>query len=643
MASETVYNTATIGGSEPPSETVYNTATIGGSEPPSEDEGLLNDIQEKIQFLQSMNPVMDSIYNGISIICGVMMEFKNYMEERAETSQSGGSGSGGGGGANQETAWVDNVMTTDGTPAFTREEAEQVHAFMVQNGGRLLEVFGLVEPVEPEQSGGGGRESAQSALESLSKFIDPRKVSLDGAVEFVLEYMDMMNDKSEDLAKQIGIIKLQNTFHGIPLEPIGIPYEVPTRLLFILLQGVLEVMRLISLFGFPGAGIFRIVGSFLGGLIELFKGDWKSALFTFMGIAGTGMLSMGLFAKIIVKVMSFMSNNSRDELIYSAYRGSKSLLIGFILFLISTFASFDIKMLIENNLESLGKMLGQIQVQIDNATKLAASEVGPCFTVEGLKLWPPEERADIQALPKSTEPAPRYSSKGLDFDHLIRIQDLFNIPAFFCNATIREFIEKMKFVPPARIVLELIGIPTTDRAHKTVCINLPDAVNDGDLVTAIIHTLRPTIRPKVDPKSGLPTAECSGSEIYTKAADAQDKLSGKFPVGVQGPHTKGIAASISSIESLGSKYKPEGMQVALFGSKFDPSKVPGLSKQKQEQTRALIGSVKGLIGRTQSLGKHALSTSAKAQKVFLPTTASRLAERSTSPLKGTFAQLPSGK
>ncbi len=604
-------------------EAVYNTATIGGgSPPPSEDEGLLNDIQEKIQFLQSMNPVMDSIYNGVSIICGVMMEFKNYMEEHAETEQSGG----GMPDSNQEASWVDNVLTTDGTSAFTREEAEQVHAFMVQHGGALLEVFGLVEPAEPEQSGGGGADAAQSALESLSKFIDPRKVSLDGAVEFVLEYMDMMNDKSEDLAKQIGIIKLQNTFHGIPLEPIGIPYEVPTRLLFILLQGVLEVMRLISLFGFPGAGIFRVVGSFLGGLIELFKGDWKSALFTFMGIAGTGMLTMGLFGKIIVKVMSFMSNSSRDEIIYSAYRGSKSLLIGFILFLISTFASFDIKMLIENNLESLGKMLGQIQEQIDKATELAAAEAGECFTVEGLKLWPPEEREDTQALPKSDEPAPRYSSKGLDFDHLIRIQDLFNIPAFFCNATIRDFIEKMKFVPPARIVLELIGIPTTDRAHKAVCINLPDAVNDGDLVAAIIHTLRPTIRPKVEPVSGLPTAACSGSEIYAKAAAAQAKLSGIFPVGAQGTPAEGIAAGISSIKSLGSKYKPEGMQVALFGSKFDPSKVPGLSKQKQEQMEALTGSIKGVVGRAKSLGTAVGKTSKQFQETVMPTTEKRKAE-----------------
>ena len=34
-------------------EAAYNTATLGGGEPPSEDEGLLNDIQEKMKYLQS--------------------------------------------------------------------------------------------------------------------------------------------------------------------------------------------------------------------------------------------------------------------------------------------------------------------------------------------------------------------------------------------------------------------------------------------------------------------------------------------------------------------------------------------------------------------------------------------------------------
>jgi hypothetical protein len=623
----------------------YITAISGGSKPSSEeDEGLLNDIEEKMKLLQSMNPVMDSIYNGISIMCSVLMEYKNYMEKDEERSSQRGGGS-------EPVNWTANIITADGKQAFTEIEGEQIHEFMTTYGGGLLEFVGLRDTAI--QSGGSkqaGKDVATQALSSLAEFIDPRKVSLDGAVEFILEYMDMMNDKSEDLAKQVGIIKLQNTIHGIPLQPIGIPYEIPTRLLFILLQGILEVLRLISLFGFPGAGIFRIVGSFLGGLIELFKGDWKSAIFTFMGIAGNGMMTIGLFAKIIVKVMSFMSNGSRDELFYAAYRSTKSLFIGFILFIVSTFASFDIKSLIEQNLSKLGEMLAKIQEQIDDMTKGAQGAIdrdaSGCFTVESLKLWPPPEKEsseaeetvaeDTAAVTAVTET--RYKSQGLDFDHLIRIQDLFNIPAFFCNETIRSFIDAMKFIPPARIVLELMGIPTTDRAHKSVCINLPQAVTEGEIAAAIMYALRPQIRIKLDPATGLPKQLCAGSEVYGAAMVAQQALSSMFPVGTAGPMSEGIAAGIGKIKSLGAQYKPEGMKVALFGSKLDTSKIPGLSEQKKKEMDQLTSQTKRVFTKAKGLVPDILGVAKTSRGIFLPTTKERMAQ--TSP---TMATLPPGK
>jgi hypothetical protein len=629
MASGAEYSTATSGGSKPPSGAEYSTATSGGSKPPSgEDEGLLNDIEEKMKLLQSMNPVMDSIYNGISIMCSVLMEYKNYIEKNEERSSQSGGG--------DPVNWTASIITADGKQAFTEAEGEQIHEFMTTYGGGLLEFIGLRESAI--QSGGSkqaGKDIATQALSSLAEFIDPRKVSLDGAVEFILEYMDMMNDKSEDLAKQIGIIKLQNTIHGIPLQPIGIPYEIPTRLLFILLQGILEVLRLISLFGFPGAGIFRVVGSFLGGLIELFKGDWKSAIFTFMGIAGNSMLTIGVFAKIIVKVMSLMSNGSRDELFYAAYRSTKSLFIGFILFIITTFASFDIKSLITQNLDKLGEMLAKIQEQIDTMTEGAQGAVGECFTVEPLKLWPPPEKESDEAAAAET----RYKSQGLDFDHLIRIQDLFNIPAFFCNATIRGFIDVMKFIPPARIVLELMGIPTTDRAHKSVCINLPQAVTEGEIAAAIMYTLRPQIRIKLEPSTGLPKQACAGSEVYGAAMEAQQALSSMFPVGTAGLMPEGIiTAGIDKIKSLGAQYKPEGMKVALFGSKLDTSKIPGLSEQKKKEIDQLTSQTKGIFTKAKSLVPDILGVAKTGRGIFLPTTKERMAQAGP-----TMATLPPGK
>jgi len=357
---------------------------------------------------------------------------------------------------------------------------------------------------------------------------------------------------------------------------------------------------------------------------------------------------MGLFAKIIVKVMSFMSNGSRDDLFYAAYRSSKSLLIGVILFIITTFASFDIKSLIEQNLDKLGEMLAKIQEQIDTMTEGAQGAVGECFTVEPLKLWPPppKESDEVEEPATAATAETRYKSQGLDFDHLIHLQDLFNIPAFFCNATIRNFVDVMKFIPPARIVLELMGIPTTDRAHKSVCINLPQAVTEGEIAAAIMYTLRPQIRLKVNPSTGLPEQACAGSNIYDKAMEAQQALSSMFPGG-SGDMSEGITAGIGKIKSLGAQYKPEGMQVALFGSKLDTSKIPGLSEQKKKEMDQLTSQTKGVFTKAKGLVPDILGVAKTGRSIFLPTTKERMA--SAMPASATvkpgltMATLPPGK
>jgi hypothetical protein len=577
----------------------------------SDDGPTISDLEGQLKMLQEMKIQPDALYKLYSIFLSTLMEFK-------EVRQDDGTAPAG---------WSAEITTDTGATAFPEKaDQETVEAFMAEYGPMLLRALQLA-PAAPEPQAGGDPKAdeatAQKMLSTLQEFVDPRSVSLDGAVEFVLEYLDSANEKMEDFSRQIGIIKLENTVSHISLLPIGIPYDVPTRLLFIILQGIFEVMRLISLFGFPGAGIFRIAGSLFGGVIELFKGDWKSALFTFMGFAGSGMMTLGLFGKVVVKVMSFMAPSKQNKLILAGYESMKSWLIGVLLFVFQTMAPPSIKNMVDENMGKLGEFLGDIQTEIN---KVASSFEGnpqfKCLTIEWPQIWPSDggdkkegaaaapaaaaasgttagggqeggegkEDEEVAAQGPDLPPAEGESNEGdeesegaeevaaqgpaspasasapqtpapqipapqtpltplkkapkIDYDSLIKLQDLFAIPEFYCNTDMRAFVDTLKYIPPARIILELLGMPTTDRGYKDVCWNLPESVTKGNIAVAIIHALRPAIRPK-EPGPGCPGAEEGALRAAAAAAKAQiDQL---FEPGSSGAFDPKLMSAATSI------------------------------------------------------------------------------------------------
>ncbi len=571
------------------------------------DEVLLKELGNQLETIKNIQPDNTGLYNCISVFASLLLEFRDN---------------------GNDPNWVEKVKTMNGNDAFSdKADQDKINAFMQQYGHAILNVLGLgVEDKETilPQSGGAGdpKDRALQALASISEFIDPRSVSLDGAVEFILEYLDSANIKMEDMARQIGFIALENKVHGIPLQPIGIPYEIPTRLLIIIVQGIFEVMRLFSLFGFPGAGIFRIVGSLFGGIIELFKGDWKSALFTFMGLAGSNMMTMGLFGKIIVKVLSFMAPSMRDKLVLTGYQSMKSWVLGVALFVFQTMAPYSIKQMVDQNLKKFGDMLADVQKKIDTVNgQITSSAEFKCFTIEWLNL---------------TDPA-----KTPDYDSLIKLQDLFMQPSFYCNNDVRAFVDQMKFIPPARIILELLGLPTTDRAYSEVCWNLPPDVIDGGLDTAILHSLKPVIRPvkpftpatekdRVEAKFEGSLADynkklkndyvskyynCPGfdmSQLRVAAAVAQKKLSSVFSLGES--KDEQLTQAASTIRTGTTKFIGDSAATAAVAGKKAKAGVMGLV----QQVRGPVQQGQQQQGQQQQQGKQPTMAMMPGTRTVIP-------------------------
>ncbi len=370
------------------------------------------------------------------------------------------------------------------------------------------------------------------------------------------------------------------------MQEFGIPYEIPTRALVAILTGVFEVIRLLSLFGFPGAALFRIFGSFSGGLLEAAKGDWKSALFTFMGLMGNGGLVIGAFAKIVVKVMSFLSETKRDKLIFAAYEGAKSFVVGLSLFLFTTLSPLSVKEMVEQNLLQFQEFISKLNEQIQGLkTRLQAEPaIAGKYELQFIDL----------------------AMKSPDFDSLQRLEDLFSLPAFACSKPVQNFVEQMKFVPPALLLLELMGINTTTTLYKKGCAEISEA-SKGTIDAALIEALKPRLRP-------LPGAPQDALALDA-ARKAVDKIFGIASKGTPeqiAERQAGTKAAMGSPGPLSGKFGLTGLS-AERKAKFEKERAER-DKRAAEVRGQMAVAGKGFLSATQTLAQKAQAQAQKLQQ-----------------------------
>jgi hypothetical protein len=296
----------------------------------------------------------------------------------------------------------------------------------------------------------------------------------------------------------------------------------------------------------------------------------------------------------------------RDKLVLTGFQSVKSWVLGVMLFVFQTVAPLAIKQMVDQNIGKFGDMLTDVQKKINEVNKtITSTEEFKCFTIDWLNLKDP--------------------AKTPDYDSLIKLQDLFMQPSFYCNSDVRAFVDQMKFIPPARIILELLGLPTTDRAYSDVCWNLPPDVIQGGLDIAILHSLKPVIRPRkpFTPATAVPEDEaekftgtleeynkdkaakykkaygdCPGfdmGQLQVAAAKAQAKLSSVFSLGATGatgaPGETG--AALTSFAGNIRKGSTEAVGIAAEGAS-------AAGKKAKESAQGIIGQIKDM--KTPQLG-----------------------------------------
>jgi hypothetical protein len=486
----------------------------------------LKDLGQIFETAMKYPDLPDNLYEVFSLLASTFLEYKE---------------------ADGESGWASKIRRGDGSPAFTEKEAETLESALAphkeqlgvlmrgggSSGGGAEEPRGVetleetkerqavaaaadeaakkTTAVAKESAAIDGNKAADALLARAGTAIDPRAVSLDAIVEQVHELLLGYKRQAHELARQYGVIKFQKTMPVVPIP--GTPITVPTNLLVIVIQGVLEFLRIFAAFTeFPGSGIVGVFSTVAAALIEAGKGDITAAALTLVGVAGKYPTAIGAAVKVVEKVFSFIADDYADELFWVGYRSAKSWLVGLVAFLFSVFAPLPVRKIGEGMLDKFNELLDEV-AQKQDAIKAAIGENTyplKCFNVQ----W-----QDIDAM-------------HIDFDNMATLQTLFHMPEFFCNARVRTLVKKFSYIPPLRFIVEMLGLPTTEGGMRRQCMGLPQEVIDGNLATAVVSALKPDVALKPDDErpDGCPRAG-SEAELSQMIAAAQQKLTGTFSGG----------------------------------------------------------------------------------------------------------------
>ncbi len=443
----------------------------------------------------AQNPNMPTqIYDLFSLISKILFEYKVALE------------------SGQTTGWADKVQLEDGSPAFQPHEARMLEnsiAPMADNVRALFAVPGQTGGAGPAASGpaitASGPASIAASAQALARTMkDDSNLSLDYFVEVVAEYIDKLNTTSRHIAEKAGILRFEKAFPVIPIPTpfAGIPLQVPSRMLVLVLQGVLEFLRISFAFSESRGGVLaRIFTSIGAALVDVGKGDWKSALFTIIGVFNGQMVVIGAVGKMMVKILSFISDDISSQLGWAAYDSAKSWVAGIWIFVFSVFAPVPIRMLIETQFGELNGIIDTLNEKMGET--VGALQANPAFKCHDIT-W--EKQAPI------------------DFSSLDRLQNLMNNPGFYCSKEIQSLIHGLKSNPPVRIILELLGLPTTEKGITRMCAKLPAHL--------VGQTLGATLIDGLEPEVVLKSPRPAGCEAPPSVEAVRQTLAGIFAPGV---------------------------------------------------------------------------------------------------------------
>lgn len=351
--------------------------------------------------------------------------------------------------------WSSHVVSEEtNEPILSRKDQELIET-MFTKAPWLLEVL-----EDEKQQRGGSLPNLKTSDGSLVQKLREGApltgddVSLDAMFQSFLKKTDELDKFWDAFAyENPGFAKKLNSDLIVPIPPIppylpvSIRVPVPKKPLAIFLVLFIDSIRLSAAL----AGQKAVALTLLVFLEEIITGQWRQALLTGAGFLSPSGVAIGIIAKYIVNAWTLMSPDLRSRILMDLFQGSKSLLIGFLLWSVNTLTPLRLKDPIARALKAATDKVGEFEEKVKNLETKASEKLKPL----GYRLKFP----------------------GLDFSPIqqITMDDLQNLQAlarwdkFFCTAEFQALLKPLLQEPITRLAIELIGVPTITEEKYALC------------------------------------------------------------------------------------------------------------------------------------------------------------------------------
>jgi len=385
--------------------------------------------------------------------------------------------------ADFKDGWALNLLDREGHPLFTEDEAKTVESISLNTVKPIFHQEGGSVPLKPFSTKGMIESSGLSG-----PGMNPDDLSLDKTFWKVKDFLSGLDKQSHDLSRELGPYRF---FYDMPTDfrvPIPIPFPpytvlvpVSPRAIPVLISVFVEAIRLLFSFGPLSNDIARKILSIVAAITDLLQGDWKQGILSLLGYFGTSPLLMGIMGKVFLNAFSLIAPDLQDELILNSYKSMKSLVAGFVFWLIATFSPDAVRQSIRLQFDKLKELVDNANGQIEKIEGTMQKSLEPL----GLKI-------KFNELPAGFVPT---------FDDIQNLQSIARQPAIFCSKEFQEAIEPLNAIPPARLILELFNIPTDSQTLKDECKELTGS--------SIEKTMEQSLMPEitVNPESPLKMPE----------------------------------------------------------------------------------------------------------------------------------------
>lgn len=312
-----------------------------------------------------------------------------------------------------------------------------------------------------------------------SKFVLPegttQPVSIDEMYQSVKDYVAAIDAKNREIASLIGPVAFINGLESDPaigpLPPfLPVRLQLPARTILPILNSVLETIRILVSNSIVDSSFLRGLSSIVLAIFDVLRGNWKDGVLSLLGVVGKTPMYIGIVMKAALFVYSWISPNIQTQLENDLFAASKSAFIGGWLWLLSTvspdYVRLSIQSLIDTAklpLEELNKKIDEIETKTQEVAETAGVQV----------IFP---RVPIEKIPS--------------FDDIQNFQSLLNNPEIYCSQQFQSVLAPAIGIPPLRILLELLNIPTLPLQIQERCKDMPQ-----DITEAVQEAMKPIVLP----------------------------------------------------------------------------------------------------------------------------------------------------